>query len=253
MRVTVVVPTYNEAGNIATLITAVRQVLPQAGILVVDDGSPDGTADLVDDLAAQLDVDRPLGAGRIVVARRERKDGLGAAYRFGLRKAIADGAEICVQMDADLSHDPASLPALVSIAELGADLAMGSRYVPGGITLNWPSRRRWVSRWGNRYAAGVLGLAVNDVTAGYRAYRSTALEQMQFETVKAEGYGFQIEMTYRLVRINGRVVEFPITFRDRMEGESKFSGSIIREAFGLVLRLWVADFSGRRRRRALGG
>jgi hypothetical protein len=139
------------------------------------------------------------------------------------------------------------------VVEHGADLAVGSRYVPGGITLNWPRRRRMVSRWGNRYAAGVLGLAVNDVTAGYRVYRSTALEQMKFDSVRAEGYGFQIEMTYRLVRLGGRIVEFPITFRDRTAGESKFSGSIIREAFGLVLRLWVADFGGRRRRRAMGG
>ena len=245
MRVTVVVPTFNEAGNIETLVSAVRQVLPRASILVVDDGSPDGTADLADALGASL--------GNVEVVRRTSKDGLGAAYRFGLRHAIEQGAEICVQMDADLSHDPAALPALVAVVEHGADLAVGSRYVPGGITLNWPRRRRTVSRWGNRYAAGVLGLAVNDVTAGYRAYRSTALERMKFDSVQAEGYGFQIEMTYRLVRLGGRIVEFPITFRDRMAGESKFSGSIIREAFGLVLRLWAADFGGRRRRRAMGG
>jgi glycosyltransferase involved in cell wall biosynthesis len=245
MRVTVVVPTFNEAGNIETLVSAVRQVLPSASILVVDDGSPDGTADLADALGATL--------GNVEVVRRTSKDGLGAAYRFGLRHAIEQGAEICVQMDADLSHDPAALPALVAVVEHGADLAVGSRYVPGGITLNWPRRRRTVSRWGNRYAAGVLGLAVNDVTAGYRAYRSTALERMRFDSVQAEGYGFQIEMTYRLVRLGGRIVEFPITFRDRMAGESKFSGSIIREAFGLVLRLWAADFGGRRRRRAMGG
>lgn len=245
MRVTVVVPTFNEAGNIETLVSAVRLVLPAAHVLVVDDGSPDGTADLADQLGATL--------GHVEVVRRTSKDGLGAAYRFGLRHAIEHGAEICVQMDADLSHDPAALPALVAVVEHGADLAVGSRYVPGGITLNWPRRRRMVSRWGNRYAAGVLGLAVNDVTAGYRAYRATALERMQFDSVRAEGYGFQIEMTYRLVRLGGRIVEFPITFRDRTAGESKFSGSIIREAFGLVLRLWVADFGGRRRRRAMGG
>lgn len=245
MRVTVVVPTFNEAGNIETLVSAVRLVLPAAHVLVVDDGSPDGTADLADHLGAAL--------GNVEVVRRTSKDGLGAAYRFGLRHAIEHGAEICVQMDADLSHDPAALPALVAVVEHGADLAVGSRYVPGGITLNWPRRRRMVSRWGNRYAAGVLGLALNDVTAGYRAYRSTALERMQFDSVRAEGYGFQIEMTYRLVRLGGRIVEFPITFRDRTAGESKFSGSIIREAFGLVLRLWVADFGGRRRRRAMGG
>jgi glycosyltransferase involved in cell wall biosynthesis len=170
-----------------------------------------------------------------------------------LRRAIDGGAEICVQMDADLSHDPAVLPALVAIVEHGADLAIGSRYVPGGITLNWPRRRRWVSRWGNRYAAGLLGLAVNDATAGFRAYRSAVLERMEFDSITADGYGFQIEMTYRIVRLNGKVVEFPITFQDRTEGESKFSGSIVHEALGLVLHLWLADFGGRRRRRALGG
>lgn len=245
MRITVVVPTYNEAGNIETLLAAVRRVLPQAEVLVVDDGSPDGTADLAESVGSRL--------GNIEVMRRSSKDGLGAAYRAGFAHALASGADACVQMDADLSHDPALLTPLVSVVEHGADLVIGSRYVPGGITLNWPRRRRWVSRWGNRYAAGVLGLAVNDVTGGYRVYRADALERMQYDTVTAEGYGFQIEMTYRLVRVSGKIVEFPITFRDRMAGESKFSGSIMREAFGLVLRLWLADFRGRRRRRAQGG
>jgi dolichol-phosphate mannosyltransferase len=245
MRVTVVVPTYNEADNIETLVRAVRQVSPDALILVIDDGSPDGTADRVEQLSASL--------GNVQVVRRNRKEGLGAAYRFGLRLAIEQGADVCVQMDADLSHDPASLAALVAVVHHGADVAIGSRYVPGGITLNWPRRRRWVSRWGNRYAAGVLGLALNDVTSGYRAYRAEALERMNFDSVVAEGYGFQIEMTYRIVRLGGKVVEFPITFRDRMEGESKFTGSIIREALGLVVRLWIADFGGRRQRRALVG
>jgi glycosyltransferase involved in cell wall biosynthesis len=245
VRVTVVVPTYNEAGNLEQLCRQVRKASPQAGILVVDDASPDGTADVADRLGAEL--------GRIEVLRRISKDGLGAAYRAGLRAAIDNGAEICVQMDADLSHDAAALPALVANVEHGADLAIGSRYVPGGITTNWPWRRRWLSRWGNRYAAGVLGLAVNDATAGFRAYRAEALEKMDFETVTAEGYGFQVEMTYRLVRIGGKVVEFPITFRDRTEGASKMSSGIVREALWLVVRLWVADFGGRRRRRAEGG
>jgi dolichol-phosphate mannosyltransferase len=245
VRVTVVVPTYNEAGNLEQLCRQVRKATPDADILIVDDASPDGTADLAERLGVEL--------GRIGVLRRVSKDGLGAAYRAGLRAAIDNGAEICVQMDADLSHDAAVLPALVANVEHGADLAIGSRYVPGGITTNWPWRRRWLSRWGNRYAAGVLGLAVNDATAGFRAYRAEALEKMNFETVTAEGYGFQVEMTYRLVRIGGKVVEFPITFRDRTEGASKMSGGIVREALLLVVRLWVADFGGRRRRRAKGG
>ena len=245
MRVTVVVPTFNEAGNIVRLCREVRLALPEADLLIIDDASPDGTADLAESLNESL--------GGISVVRRASKDGLGAAYRSGLRTAIDRGAEICVQMDADLSHDPAVLPALVANAEHGADLTIGSRYVPGGLTENWPRRRRMLSRWGNRYAAGVLGLAVNDATAGYRAYRSDALERMEFDTVAAEGYGFQVEMTYRLVRIGGKVVEFPITFRDRTAGVSKMSGGIVREALVIVIQLWVADFGGRRRRRAQGG
>lgn len=245
MRVTVVVPTYNEAGNIERLCREVRKTAPEADILIVDDASPDGTADLADELNQSL--------GHIDVIRRSGKAGLGAAYRAGLRAAIDRGAEVCVQMDADLSHDPAVLPALIANAENGADLTIGSRYVPGGFTENWPRRRRWLSRWGNRYAAGLLGLAINDATAGYRAYRVDALERMEFETVAAEGYGFQIEMTYRMVRIGGKVVEFPITFRDRTEGTSKMSGTIVREALVLVVKLWAADFGGRRRRRAKGG
>lgn len=244
MRAIVVVPTYNESGNVERLCRAVLAVAPEVQILVVDDASPDGTADVAEALGGEL--------GRVTVLRRPAKAGLGSAYRAGLRKAIEDGAEICVQMDADLSHDPVVLPALLANVEHGADLAIGSRYVPGGRTVDWPSGRRWLSRWGNRYAAGVLGLAVNDATAGYRAYRSAALERMRFESVRADGYGFQVEMTYRLVRAGGKIVEFPIEFRDRTVGESKLSNHIIGEALLLVGRLWLADFGGRRRRRAEG-
>ena len=136
----------------------------------------------------------------------------------GSASALDGGADVVVEMDADLSHDPEVLPALVAIVEHGADVAIGSRYVPGGLTENWPWRRRALSRWGNRYVAGVLGLAVNDATAGYRAYRAEALERMDYATVTADGYGFQVEMTYRIVRIGGKVVEFPVTFRDRTRG-----------------------------------
>ena len=176
MRATVVVPTFNEIDNIDRLLREVRAVAPEASVLVVDDGSPDGTADRAEELGTEL--------GHIEVLRRSGKQGLGAAYRAGLRHAIGAGADICVQMDADLSHDPQVLPALIAIIEHGGDLAIGSRYVPGGRTINWPRRRRWLSRWGNRYAAGVLGLAVNDATAGYRAYRTEALERMKFESVQ---------------------------------------------------------------------
>lgn len=244
MRVTVVVPTYNEIENIEVLCRGVLAVLPDASIIVVDDGSPDGTADAVEKLGREL--------SSVSVVRRESKLGLGSAYRAGLRAAVAGGAEICVQMDADLSHDPALLPALIANVEHGADLAIGSRYVPGGRTLDWPKNRRRLSRWGNRYAAGILGLAINDTTAGYRAYSAVGLERIKFDSVRAEGYGFQVEMTYRMVRAGGKIVEFPITFRDRVLGLSKMSSSIIREAGVLVLRLRLSDFRGRRKRRAEG-
>jgi dolichol-phosphate mannosyltransferase len=245
VRVTVVVPTFNEAGNLETLVRGVRAVLPDATLLIVDDHSPDGTADLAVRLGEEL--------GGVDVLRRPGKAGLGAAYRAGFRLAIDSGAEIVAQMDADLSHDPATLPALVAIVEHGADAVIGSRYVPGGVTVNWPRRRRALSRWGNRYVAGVLGLAVNDTTAGFRAYSVDALERIGFEQVRADGYGFQVEMTYRVVRIGGKVVEFPITFRDRTAGESKMSGNIVSEALVLVMQLWFRDLRGRRDRRRAGG
>lgn len=245
MRATIVIPTYNEADNLAALFEGIRRAAPTVSILVVDDNSPDGSADLAESLAGEL--------GPLAVLRRPGKAGLGAAYRAGLRRAIDDGAEICVQMDADGSHPPEVLPALIAIVEHGADLAIGSRYVPGGVTQNWPWKRRALSRWANRYVSAVLGLAINDATAGFRAYSAAALERMHFETVTANGYGFQIEMTHRLVAIRGKIVEFPITFRDRTAGTSKMSRGIIREAFGLVVKLRLGDIRGRRERRRRGG
>lgn len=245
MHVVVVVPTYEEAENIDALCEAVRAALPEAELLIVDDGSPDGTADRARAAAARL--------GQIGVIVQAGKGGLGAAYRAGFRAALERGADVCVQMDADLSHDPDALRALVANVELGADLAIGSRYVPGGRTLDWPWQRRTLSRWGNRYAAGVLGLAVNDATAGFRAYSADALRRMDYATVQADGYGFQVEMTHRLVRGGGRIVEFPITFRERVAGRSKMSKRIVHEATLLVLRLWVGDLRGRRERRRRGG
>jgi glycosyltransferase involved in cell wall biosynthesis len=245
VQVVAVVPTYNEAETLAELVDQLRKAVPGIRVLVVDDDSPDGTAEVA----------RRLGEGRDDVDVLVRTDtrGLGSAYRAGFRRAIDAGADVCVQIDADLSHDPADLPALLANLEHGADLAIGSRYVPGGRTESWSWKRRWLSRWGNRYAAGILGLAVNDATAGYRAYRAEALEGMGFEDVVADGYGFQIEMTHRLVRAGGRIVEFPIEFRDRRAGVSKLSQGIISEAARLVPRLWLADRRGRRARRRLGG
>ena len=245
MRVAVVVPTYNEADNITAVCERIRSALADAEIVVVDDGSPDGTAARAREVGERI--------GRVTVLERSAKEGLGAAYRAGFAWAIEHGAEICVQLDADLSHDPAALPALVSNVEHGADLAIGSRYVPGGIIEDWPWRRRALSRWGNRYVAGVLGLAVNDATAGVRAYSVAALQRMDYASVGAEGYGFQVEMTHRLVRAEGKIVEFPITFRERTAGESKLSNGIVGEAFLLVLKLWAGDRRGRRQRRRHGG
>jgi dolichol-phosphate mannosyltransferase len=245
VRVVAVVPTYCEVDNLEQLVKELRVAVPGIGILVVDDDSPDGTAALATKLAAEH--------GSIDVLVRPSKQGLGSAYRAGFRQAIEAGADVCVQIDADLSHDAADLPALLANIEHGADLAIGSRYVPGGATEQWPWHRRWLSRWGNRYAAGALGLAVNDATAGYRAYRVGALQAMEFDTVTAEGYGFQIEMTHRLVRAGGRIVEFPIAFRERRAGVSKLDQGIVGEAVGLVGRLWVADRRGRRTRRRRSG
>jgi dolichol-phosphate mannosyltransferase len=245
VRVAVIVPTYNEAGTIEAVCERIRQALPEAEIVVVDDGSPDGTAAIAREAGARL--------GGVVVLDRPAKAGLGAAYRAGFDLAIERGAEVCIQLDADLSHDPVVLPALVANIEHGADLAIGSRYVPGGITEDWPWQRRALSRWGNRYAAGVLGLAVNDATAGLRAYSVDALRRMDYSSVHTEGYGFQVEMTHRLVRADGRIVEFPITFRERTVGESKLSNGIVNEAFLLVMRLWLQDRRGRRNRRRHGG
>jgi dolichol-phosphate mannosyltransferase len=227
VRVVVVLPTFNEAENITDVLYHVRAAVPDVGILVVDDNSADGTADLAEVTARNI-------GGDIQVLRREGKAGLGSAYRAGFVLAMDQGAEVLVEMDADLSHDPTDLPALLAAVDHGADLAIGSRYVPGGTIPNWSWHRKMLSRWGNRYAAGVLGLAVNDATAGYRAYRATALKTIDLSRVRAEGYGFQVEMTYRLVRRGGRVVEVPISFVDRVRGTSKMSSRIVVEALGLV-------------------
>jgi dolichol-phosphate mannosyltransferase len=240
-----VVPTYNEVANLEVLVRGLRRVEPGIGIVVVDDASGDGTSELAHRLAAEL--------GDIAVIDRPAKGGLGSAYRRGIAHAVEHGADVCVQIDADLSHDPADLPALLANVSHGADLAIGSRYVPGGRIERWPWLRRWLSRWGNRYAAGLLGLAVNDATAGYRAYRCDSLRRIGYDTITADGYAFQIEMTHRTVRAGGKIVEFPITFRDRDAGESKLSRGIVREALGLVVRLWVDDRRDRRRRRRLSG
>lgn len=236
----VVIPTYQEAENIEIVLRRVLAAAPEAQILVVDDGSPDGTAELAESIGAEL--------GRIEVMRRTGKQGLGSAYRAGFEFGLAAGHPTLVEMDADLSHDPADLPRLLTAIEQGASLAIGSRYVPGGGIPNWPVHRRFLSRWGNRYVGLVLGLGVRDATAGFRAYRAELLEAIDYATTSADGYAFQVEMAYRTRRSGSAIVELPITFSDRARGTSKMSGRIVVEAMLLVTWWAVRDRVLRRRR-----
>jgi dolichol-phosphate mannosyltransferase len=226
MRTLVIIPTYLEAENIADVLGKVRSVAPHADVLVVDDASPDGTADLAKAASDEL--------GQIDVLVRPGKGGLGGAYRAGFKQAFARGYEVVVQMDADLSHPPDRLAALLAEVDKGADIAIGSRYVKGGATANWPLVRQILSRMGNFYASTVLGLGVKDATAGYRAYRADILETVETSATKATGYGFQLELSYRAHRLGAKIVEVPIIFNDRVRGVSKMSWHIIGEAISLV-------------------
>ena len=239
MRSLVVLPTYQEAENIEEVLRRVRIALPDAAVLVVDDNSPDGTADLAESVGAEV--------GEVQVLRRPGKSGLGSAYRAGFTKGLAEGYEVLFEMDSDLSHDPGSLPDLLAAVEGGADLAIGSRYVPGGSIPNWPLPRLFLSRWGNRYAGAVLGLGVRDTTAGFRAYRASRLSQIALDDIQADGYAFQIEMTYVVARQGGEIAEVPIAFTDRIRGVSKMSGRIVVEAMLLVTWWGVRDRLLRRR------
>jgi glycosyltransferase involved in cell wall biosynthesis len=225
-RVWVTVPTFEEVENIELLIRRVRQAVSDAHVLVVDDNSGDGTAEKVEALGAEF--------GGIEVLRRPRKMGLGSAYRAGHAVGVARGYDVMVQIDADLSHDPADLPRLLAAVDRGADLALGSRYAQGGSVPNWPKHRLALSVAGNRYAAFCLGMDVRDTTAGYRAYRSSILQAIDFDSTHSTGYGFQIEMTYRVRNAGGRIEEVPIAFTDRVRGTSKMSWRIIAEAMILV-------------------
>jgi dolichol-phosphate mannosyltransferase len=234
----VVLPTYNEADNLGPIAGAVLEQLPGATVLIVDDASPDGTGRLADDLAA---ADR-----RIRVRHRAAKQGLGRAYLDGFGIALAGGAAVVVQMDADLSHDPAVLPTLIApILGDRADLVIGSRYVPGGGVADWGLARRLVSRGGSRFARLVLDLRPHDLTGGYKAWRATTLRSIPFDGVHAGGYVFQIEMTYRASRLGARVDETPIVFQDRRLGQSKMSRRIIVEALVVVLALRWDELRGR--------
>ena len=240
-RAIVVLPTYNERENIVALLRAVREVVPEADVLVVDDNSPDGTAGLVEETAAEL--------GQIKLLRRAGKQGLGSAYRQGFSVALDEGYEVVVSMDVDFSHDPAVLPELLRVVEAGADAVIGSRYVPGGATVDWPLHRRLLSRWGNRYTSLVLRLQVRDCTSGFRAYQADALRTIDPASTTAEGYAFLTELVRRLVRRGARVMETPIVFADRRYGESKMSGRIVVESMLLVTRWAFRDaITGSRRR-----
>ena len=222
----VTVPTYEEVENIERLIRGVRAAVPDARILVVDDNSLDGTAEKAEALGAEL--------GGVEVLRRPKKMGLGSAYRAGHAVGVARGFDLMIQIDADLSHNPADLPRLLAALEQGADLAVGSRYAPGGTVPNWPRHRLALSVAGNRYAALCLGMGVADATAGYRAYRASLLRAIDFDTTNSTGYGFQIEMTYRAINVSGKIEEIPIAFTDRVRGNSKMSWRIVVEAIALV-------------------
>lgn len=233
MRVLVVVPTYSERENVKILLPAVRRAVPDADLLVVDDDSPDGTGGAVESVAAEL--------GQITLLHRPGKQGLGSAYRDGFDHGLDHGYDVVVSMDADLSHDPDVLPELLRMIEAGADTVIGSRYVPGGSTDDWPLHRRVLSRWGNRYASFVLRLQVRDCTSGYRAYRASALKEIDPGSTTAEGYAFLTELVRRLVRANLRVVETPIVFRDRRHGTSKMSARIVAESMWLVTTWALRD------------
>ena len=223
----VVIPTYNEAGNLHAIVAAIHAALPQAAVLIIDDASPDGTGQLADDLAARYP--------SLQVLHRPGKQGLGTAYVAGFRYALERDFDCVFEMDADFSHDPRYLPALLAATD-DADLVIGSRYVPGGQTPDWGLSRRLISGFGNVFARTLLQLPVRDCTAGFKCYRRCVLEAFDLDAIRLEGYAFQIETVYQSVRRGFRIKEVPIVFPDRKVGKSKMSKAIVAEAFTYVIR-----------------
>jgi dolichol-phosphate mannosyltransferase len=222
----VILPTYNEAENVERIVGAVLEHLPGSRlVLIVDDNSPDGTGEIADRLAEADD--------SVAVLHRARKEGLGPAYLAGFRVALDGGAERVIEMDADFSHDPRYLPALIE-ATADADLAIGSRYVSGGGITDWGPMRRFISRGGSAYARAALGLPIQDLTGGFKCFRRIVLESIDLDTIEARGYAFQVETTYRAIKSGFRVVEVPIVFKDRADGTSKMSKAIVAEAMWRV-------------------
>jgi len=226
-RAVLCLPTYNERENLEPMVRALAGVLDTAQdrVLVIDDGSPDGTGEIADRLAAELPW--------VTVLHRETKEGIGPAYVAGFRHALAEGAELVLEMDCDFSHNPADVPRLIAAAD-EADLVLGSRYAPGGGTANWGLLRRTISRGGCLYAQTILGMGVRDLTGGFKCFRRAALEAIDLGALSAHGYAFQIETTYRVKRAGLRVNEVPITFVERRAGASKMTGSIVAEAIWRV-------------------
>ncbi|MFN0061415.1 MAG: polyprenol monophosphomannose synthase [Myxococcaceae bacterium] len=235
--VLVCIPTYNESDNLEAIARAVLAADARVEVLVVDDSSPDGTGELADRLASL--------EPRVHVMHRARKEGLGRAYLEAFDWALSEGYAFVAQMDADFSHDPKALPALIDLASGDADLAIGSRYVAGGGTVNWGLLRRFISRGGSLYARTILGLPLRDLTGGFKCFRRSVLEALDLASVQSSGYAFQIEMTYRAVQAGFRVVEMPIRFEDRCAGRSKMSRRIFLEAVWRVWRIRFGASAGR--------
>ncbi|MGK5498933.1 polyprenol monophosphomannose synthase [Streptomyces sp. URMC 125] len=224
-RILVIIPTYNEVDNIRPVVSRVRATVPEAHVLVADDNSPDGTGKVADEIASEDD--------HVHVLHREGKEGLGAAYLAGFRWGIDNGYDVLVEMDADGSHQPEELPRLLTALK-GADLVLGSRWVPGGRVVNWPKSREFISRGGSTYSRMLLGMPLRDITGGYRAFRRETLQGLGMDDVASQGYCFQVDLAHRAVRAGYHVVEVPITFVERERGDSKMSRDILVEALWRV-------------------